>query len=269
MSDFFESLEVELRAAAERGPRRRPAWLPGAGGVAAGAAVLALLAVALVPALVLLGDGDDPADEPAAVPGPAPVGTVIPKGEGTPPRSEESTVVATGVAPVAGPWQMETYASTRLADPETGEEYQPAGLRCLGIYLLDPPNTNVPAGGGQCGEFPRTPGFGRVQMTVPDGQGARRFACRGSARCRRPGGGAMPEELRELLVYGRVPAEATAVVITVDGVERRRVEPLPGPPQEEGDFYLIPVPPEWENGRVNWLDERGNEGSRGHALMPR
>jgi hypothetical protein len=247
MSDFFASLEVELRAAAERSPPRRPAWLPGAGGLAAAAAVLALLALALVPALVLLGDGDEPADEPAAVPGPAPVGTVIPKGEGTPPRSEESTVVASGVAPVAGPWQMETYASTRLADPETGEEYQPAGLRCLGIYLLDPPNTNVPAGGGQCGEFPRTPGFGRVQMTVPDGQG----------------------EVRELLVYGRVPAEATAVVITVDGVERRRVEPFAGPPQEEGDFYLIPVPPEWENGRVNWLDERGNEGSRGHELMPR
>jgi hypothetical protein len=246
MSDFFATLEVELRAAAERSPRRRPAWLPGAGELAAAAAVLALLALALVPALVLLGDGDDPADEPASVPGAAPVGTVIPKGEGTPRRAEEHTVVATGVTPVAGPWQMETYASTRLADPQTGEEYQPAGLRCLGVYLLDPPDVSGPAGGGQCGEFPRTPGFGRVQLTVRDGQG----------------------DAQEILVYGRVPAEATAVVITVDGVERRRVEPLPGPPQEEGDFYLITIPPGWDSGEVNWLDEQGNEGSPGQALMP-
>ena len=40
------------------------------------------------------------------------------------------------------------------------------------------------------------------------------------------------------------------------------------PPGESGDFYLIPIPPEWDSGRVNWLDESGNEGSRGIDLMP-
>lgn len=245
MSDFFTALEVELRGAAERAPRRRPAWTPTAGGVLVAGLTIALLALALVPALVLLGDGDDPADEPASVPAVAPVGTVIPKGEGTPRRQEDSLVVATGVAPVAGPWQMETTRSTRLADPATGEEYQPAGLRCLELYLPDSPVG--PTGGGQCGEFPRTPGFSRVQMTVRNDQG----------------------EAREILVYGRAPAEASAVVVTVDGVSRRSVEPFEGPPKTDGDFYLIPIPPEWERGRVTWLDANGNEGSRGHALMPR
>jgi hypothetical protein len=245
MTDFFTALEVELRAAAEHAPRRRRAWKPAARGLAVAGLTLALLALALVPTLVLLGDGDDPADQPGAVPGLAPIGTVIPKGEGTPRRPEDHMIVATGVSPVAGPWQLETYRSTRIADPDTGEEYQPAGLRCLGVYLLDAPQG--PTGGGQCGEFPRTPGFSRVQMTVRNDQG----------------------EDREILVYGRAPAEATAVVITVDGASRRSVEPFEGPAGADGDFYLIPIPPEWERGRVNWLDGSGNEGSRGHALMPR
>lgn len=246
MSDFFATLELELRGAAERAPRRSPAWAPTMRGLAVAGLVAALLALALVPALLLLGDGSEPADDPAAGPGTAPVGTVIPKGEGTPPRPEESTVLAAGVAPVAGPWQMEHYVSTRFADPETGEVIEPAGLPCLNVFLPHPPEGGGPTGGGQCGEFPKTPGFGRVQMTVPNSQG----------------------EAREILVYGRVPAEASAVVITVDGVERRRAEPFKGPSGIAGDFYLIPIPPEWETGRVSWLDQNGNEGG-GHALMPR
>jgi hypothetical protein len=139
---------------------------------------------------------------------------------------------------------MEAYGSTRLADPETGEEYQPAGLPCLGVFLVKPNGDT--AGGGQCGEFPSTPGFGRVQLSVTGtGNG--------------PG---------EILVYGRVPEEASAVAIEVDGQLRRSVEPFPGPPGVEGDFYLIPIPPEWDGGRVNWVDSQGDPGSRGHDLMP-
>lgn len=37
----------------------------------------------------------------------------------------------------------------------------------------------------------------------------------------------------------------------------------------EDRFYLVPTPPEWEGGRVNWLDENGVESSRGHELLPR
>jgi hypothetical protein len=247
MTDFFATLELELRAAAERGPRHRPAPISALRVLVPAALTIALLGVALLPAVVLLGDGGDAGDATDAAELP-PVGKVYEPGEGWPPRETRSTVVATGVAPVAGPWQMETYASTRLADPETDEEYQPAGLRCLGIFLLDPPEgRGRAAGGGQCGEFPRTPGFGRVELTVRSAE----------------------REVEEVLVYGRVPEEAAAVVVTVDGVERRRVEPLPGPPGVEGDFYLVVTPPEWESGRVNWIDENGDEGSRGHELLPR
>ncbi len=69
MNDFFTELERELHAAAGRPPRRL-AWLPRAGrtGLVA-AAVLAALAVALVPAIVILGSGEEPAGTPDS-PGP-------------------------------------------------------------------------------------------------------------------------------------------------------------------------------------------------------
>ena len=248
MSDFFGNLELELRAAAERGPGRRPVLSSAREVLVPAVLTLILLAIALVPVLVLLGDGGGRGtpDRTTSASDLPPVGTVFEPGEGTPPRETQSTVVATGVAPVAGPWQMETYASTRLADPETGEEYQPAGLRCLGIFLQDPPGVGEPHGGGQCGEFPRTPGFSRVELAVSDARG----------------------QAEEILVYGRVPPEAVAVVVTVNGVERRRVEPLPGPAEVNGDFYLVATPPQWAGGRVNWIDENGREGSRGHELLP-
>jgi RNA polymerase sigma factor (sigma-70 family) len=37
----------------------------------------------------------------------------------------------------------------------------------------------------------------------------------------------------------------------------------------DDDFYLVATPPEWEGGRVNWIDDNGDEGSRGHELLPR
>jgi hypothetical protein len=198
--------------------------------------------LAVVPVLALLGDGrGGDAAETTGAPEPPPLGTVYQPGEGTPPRETKSTVVATGVAPVAGPWQMETYASTRLADPETREEYQPSGLRCLGVFLSAPPDKPETAAAASAASFPRTPGFSRVELPVSDARG----------------------RVEEKLVYGRVPPEAAAVVVTVDGVERRRVEPSPGPAGAEDDFYLTAIPPEWAGGRVNWVDERGNEAAAG------
>jgi hypothetical protein len=35
-----------------------------------------------------------------------------------------------------------------------------------------------------------------------------------------------------------------------------------------GDFYLMAIPAELKNGRVNWLDRDGREGSGGIALLP-
>jgi hypothetical protein len=229
MSEFFGRLETELRTAAERRPRRE---LP-----VPAIAVALLLALALVPVVLVLGSGDEAgAPEERS-------GSETPE---TPQRPEipgfpGAEVVATGTAPVAGPWEILTYRSDRITDPETGEVYQPAGLRCLGLRLLDPPSGRAGVLGGQCGEFPRTPGFSRLQ--VP------KFA------------------EGEILVYGRAPEQAASVRVTLEGRAPIEVEPIEGPAGESGDFYLAAVPP-GVDGRVNWFDEDGNPGSVGHELMP-
>lgn len=226
MSEFFGRLETELRAAAERRPRREvpvPAI-----------AVAALLALALAPVVLVLGSGDE-----AGAPG-SRSGSEAPQRLDIP-GFPDAKVVATGTAPVAGPWEILTYRSVRIADPETGEVYQPAGLRCLGLRLLDPPSGRAGFLGGQCGEFPRTPGFSRLQVPAT-------------------GGG-----VRERIVYGRAPEEAASVRVMLEGRAPIEVEPVEGPPDESGDFYLVLVPP-GAGGRVNWFDEDGNPGSVGHEL---
>jgi hypothetical protein len=225
--DYFNRLELELRAAAERAPRRRPRWTPAARTVAAVAIASAVVALVLVPVVVFLGSGSG--DEPERVtvhtpPGPLPVGSVIRR------YGREHTVVATGTAPVAGPWQLEAYGR----------------LPCLAILQLDPPPGDPTDLSGGCDESRRTPGFGRRQSSVPP-----------------------TKTPREIVVYGRAPEQASAVVLTLGGKVRKRVEPFEGPPSVSGDFYVIAIPPQLKNGRVNWIDRDGREGSRGIALLPR
>jgi hypothetical protein len=230
---FFDRLELELRAAAERPPRR----LPALGGTARGAAIALVaaagVALALVPALALLGGSDDD-------------GALRPPAAAKPkPHGRGHTVVATGRAPVAGPWQLEVFRSSRLADPKTGEVHQPSGLPCLGLYLTDPRPDTSP-GGAQCGRFRRTPGFSILEHAVPSTRGG----------------------TKEVLVAGRTPAAATAVAMTADGGIRTVVKTIRGPKGVHGRFYLIPVKPHMEHARVNWLDRDGNTGSRGIRLSP-
>jgi hypothetical protein len=207
--------------------------------LAGGVAAAALVAAAVFVALAVLGGGDTSEPPRAAASQPAPVGPVIPKGEGTPPRQQRSTVVATGTARGIGPWQLEASRSTRLADPENGEVYQPAGLRCLTLYPLDPPNGQMLGAAGQCGEFPRTPGFSRLQS--------------GSKR---------------VLVYGRVPERATAVRVLVPGRRSISARLHEGPTSSRGNFYAVAVTPPLPRARINWFDGSGRPGSRGIGLMP-
>jgi hypothetical protein len=232
--DFFGALAAELHAAGQRSPRRRTRL----GDVAGGVAAAALLAAAVFVALTVLGGGGTTEPPVVAASQPAPVGTVIPRGEGEPPRSRRSTVVATGEARGIGPWQLEASRSVRLADPENGEVYQPAGLRCLTLYLLDPPDGQPLGASGQCGEFPRTPGFSRLQS------------------------GAKP-----VLVYGRVPKRATAVRILVPGRSSINARLHEGPKSSRGDFYAVAVQPPLPGARINWFDDKGRPGSRGISLI--
>jgi hypothetical protein len=228
MNDFFGTLELQLRSAAERQPRR----VPDLRGMPAVAIAVAMVALAMVPVLVLTGD-----DEPRPA--------LRERPEGRLPDLPNQTVVASGVAPVAGPWRLVDYDSERLADPDTGEEYQPAGLPCLGISVREP-GAASPGFSGQCGEFPRTPGFSRIQHTVRDTDGG----------------------AREILLYGRVPDEAAYVRVMPEGRSAIDVEPIEGPAGIPGDFYLVALSPDVARGRVNWFDSEGREGSRGIELLP-
>ncbi len=104
----------------------------------------------------------------------------------------------------------------------------------------------MPGASSQCGEFPRTPGFGRLQFGTS-----------------RPHPGSKP-----VLVYGRVPRRAAAVRILVPG--RRPINaPLhKGPKSSSSNFYAVAVKPPLPGARVNWFDANGKPASRGIALMP-
>ena len=125
----------------------------------------------------------------------------------------------------------------------------------LTAYPLDPPAHTFPAS-GFCGPgnmgFPKTPGFSRAQVSVP-------------AAGKRADGTRI--RVREVLVFGRVPERATAVVITSATI-RIRAKLQEGPKSVRGDFYGIAVRPPLEGARINWLDADGTPGSRGISLMP-
>jgi hypothetical protein len=252
VSDFFGALELELRAATNRRPRRQVTVGQVLGGLAA--AALVAIAVAVVAAVSSGGDGDT-----AQVTGGAkldPVGTVIPKGKGEPPRSRRSVVVATGTTRYAGPWQLEIQPSELLK--YKGEVIQPAGLTCVWLYLPDPPEVHGmrgwPTGSGYCGDQPRTPGFTRGQADIPAGGRAA-----DGTRIR----------TRQVLIYGRAPERAEYIRLTVPGGLRMQGPVHDGPKIMRGDYYLVAVPPHIGNGaRINWLDKNQRPGSRGTRLLP-
>jgi hypothetical protein len=245
-SDFFGALALELRAAGQRSPRRRT----GLGAVIGALAATLLVAAAAVVALLVMRGGDE-STPVLPVAKPDPVGTVILKGQGTPPRQRRSVVVATGTSPPIGSWQMEVSRSSALKDPDTGELYQPAGLRCLSLVRVGGPKRQ-PKASGQCGEFPRTPGFSSMQFPGAPV----------------PHNGEPGQPRQPVLVYGRAPERAARVVISAPDGLRREVRPLEGPPNARGDFYAISVSPGHPGARINWLDKYGKPGSRGIRLMP-
>jgi hypothetical protein len=171
----------------------------------------------------------------AAATGFLPVGSVISDGDHFLPEEGDHVVVATGEAPVSGPWRLETYTSGRLT--VNGKEYQAPGHPSLDIRLTDPPEGLFEEGAGGGTEFPNTPGFSRLELPVsgPDGP-------------------------VELLVYGRAPEQAESIRLTGAGGFERRVEPQEGPPSSPGKFWVIAAPPSLDGGRVAWLDGDGRVG---------
>ncbi len=195
------------------------------------------IAVALVAALAL-------AAAVGAATGLLRVGSVIPAGRDALPREGDHVVVATGSAAVAGKWRMEAYASGRLTDPKKGTLYQPGGLPCIDLILLDPPAGAPTRGGGQCGRFRGAPGFGYSELRVTDARGR-----------------------RERLVFGRAPERAVRVRFAVPGGgATRSVRTRPGPSGTHSDYWLMSAPPVSPDARLRWFDARGHTSGRRLAI---
>jgi hypothetical protein len=207
MSDFFGTLETELRAAAER-PARRAVPFPAI-------VVAVLLALALAPIVLVLGSGS--AENGS-------VGPPVKVGQSLDTRPADTTMVTTGVAPVAGRWQLETFVHD--------------GHTCLGLYL--------PEGD------PETRQWFSPFCPVPDGQSLPSFAAQATWFPHRN-----PEEH---LVYGWTPEEGTAVELTEDGAVLERVETVEGPGDVDRDFFMMILPDEGVEGHLRWVREDGRVG---------
>jgi hypothetical protein len=241
MNDFFGALELELRAAADRRPGR-----PFGVGQALGALAAVALVAAAVLVVVAVSGGGESARLAGSPPQPDPVGTVIPKDEAK--LESSALVVANGVAPVTGPWQIEV--SRTKGERDTNGVLMWRRGYCLWFHPLDPPGIQGAGRSGFCGGprslgFRKTPGFSRAQALTTS----------------RP-------RPKEVMVYGRVPDRAAKVIITAPGTRPIKIEPEDGPKSFPGRFYGIPVKPGLPGARINWYDSEGRPGSRGIGLMP-
>jgi hypothetical protein len=166
-----------------------------------------------------------------AVTGALDVGSVIQGGKPTgPPENRQAVdevVLAQGMAPVAGPWQIRSFTSEETR--YQGEVIEPAGLECIRLVLSDPPPGSPLVGSGFCGEAGNR-GFDITDVPVRDRSGQ-----------------------VVVLLFGRVPEDATRVELTTGGDERTTVEPLEGPRNVTGDLWQITTPPNVTNPRVRWF----------------
>jgi len=134
-----------------------------------------------------------------------PVGSIIPGGQDPENKfehgSDEQTIVARGVAPVAGPWRL-TALRTK-GNPDTGE---PPG-DCLELLLTDPP-PGSPIGATLLCQNVGKSEFKADSIPVID-------TSSGAA---------------ELLLFGSVPEPASSVELTADVGAPRRAETYQAPP---------------------------------------
>lgn len=136
-------------------------------------------------------------------------------GAAPPPVVRGGRVVARGSSPVGGRWRLEAYRRRALP--------------CIGLTLLAPPEGSTGGAAGQCGHFPRAPGFGYSSLGVSDRKGR-----------------------AEHLIFGRAPRRAAIVRMTAPGGLRRVVRTRPGPRGTRSDFWLIVAPPVHGEATLRW-----------------
>jgi hypothetical protein len=220
MSEFFGRLETELRAAAVRKPRRSVP-LPAI-------AVAGLMALALAPIVLVLGSGSDDVAlerEAASDAIPRPAGVRV-EHRGVRYEPPGATVLATGTAPLSGPWQLQTYE-------------QEDGGRCIGVSLLHADPQEEVTWSGICPH----PGGSPLPVFIAQATGVP----------------PTPDQ-EEFLVYGRAPEEAGTVELVRDGEVAVRVRTFEGPDGVDGDFYLMTLPDLEMYGVMRWIGEDGRVG---------
>ena len=85
-----------------------------------------------------------------------------------PPPAKGEVVLASGEAPVGGPWRLTAHRSEALVDG--GEQLQPAGLPCLQFILLAPPEGQLRRGWAvwhACRRLHRDGGTGEAGRGAP------------------------------------------------------------------------------------------------------
>jgi hypothetical protein len=189
------------------------------------------LALAVVGALLL-------ATAAGAATGVLSVGSVIPGGadpgfqhDGA---SPEQAVLATGTAPVGGPWQLTTYRSEGILDGE-GNVAEAKGLPCVRFLLTAPPARNPINGSAFC-LAPGKRDFNASSIPVVDESSGK----------------------NELIVYGFAPRNAAGVQLTDAGGKSIRSGTEPGEPRFPGNVWVIAAPPGLEAAELDWVDQSGN-----------
>ena len=174
----------------------------------------------------------------AAATGVLSVGSVIPGG-GDPgfehdQASPEQTILATGTAPVGGPWQLTAYRSEGIVDDQ-GEVAEAKGLPCIRLLLTGPPPTNPINGSAFC-LAPGKPDFNASSIPVLDESSGK----------------------TELVVYGFAPKDAAGVRLTATDAQTIRTDTEPGGQTFPGSVWVIAAPPGLEAAELDWVDANGN-----------
>jgi hypothetical protein len=147
--------------------------------------------------------------------------------------SPEQGVLATGTAPVAGPWRLTTYRSEGIVDGE-GEIAEPKGLPCIRLLLTAPPPTNPINGSAFC-LAPGKPAFNAMSVPVLDESSGK----------------------NELILYGFAPRNAAGVELTAAG-KSIRTDTQPGSTRFPGTVWVIAAPSGIEAAELDWVDRAGN-----------
>jgi len=223
MSEFFGRLETELRAAAER-PPRRTVPVPAI-------AAACVLALAVVPLAVALGGGESRGGDefvlqrPAAgepPPGGAQAGAQAGDRAYVLGGAEGGQVIASGAAPVSGEWHLVLYRQ--------------GGSRCVALFEAgSEPNGDKPV---VClyDDMP-PPEFSALSMPWPGDGGP----------------------AREVLASGAAPEEAVAVELVSGSEVVKRVETIEA---QEGDYFVMAIEAGAPDGVLRWVDAGGQAGDR-------